>query len=87
MIIILLMTSTVLLYAKSKYFPGALAARLRMIRSNASVVRIFAYGLSGLAMWRAIVLYGSGTGFVIWLFALTLVLSVLVIGLPLLYKS
>ncbi|MEM1217530.1 MAG: hypothetical protein AAGH79_01385 [Bacteroidota bacterium] len=83
----LLLISTFILYAKSKYFPARLKDRMAILRQHPRAFRLVAYALSGLAMWLMIGQYDGFTGFLVWSYALMLSFGLLVIGLPLLYKS
>lgn len=87
MAFVLLLVSAFILYAKSKYFPATLHKKVAAFRRFPQPIRLVAYGLSGIAMWMIIQQYDGLTGFLIWSFALMASFGILIIGLPLIYKS
>ena len=86
MVIILLFVAVFLLYGKSKYFPKVLRDRLPWLHQHPQKVRFTGYALLLLALFRLTTLYNVSTGFLLWLNALMLIIAVLVLALPLIYK-
>lgn len=83
MILFLLAIAAVLLYGKSKYFPKRWQSKTEPLRRNKKQTRSAAYVLSMIAAIAYIWRWDVGTGLIVWLFALTLTLSLVLIFVPL----
>ncbi len=71
-------------YSTSKYFPVdvPLFSKLSLSKFVKNAISAICYSIS---LVLFIAEYGSGTGTLVWLFTISLVLSALILGLP--YKS
>ncbi|MBP2834228.1 hypothetical protein J8281_18675 [Aquimarina sp. U1-2] len=71
-------------YSTSKYFPDDVPvfSKLGLNKSIKIKASAICYGL---ALVLFVIQFGSGTGSLVWLFTIILILSTLILGLP--YKS
>ena len=76
--------AVILGYSTSKYFPDKvpLFSELSLSRLVKKVTSAVCYSI---ALVLFIMEFGSGTGTLVWLFTVTLILSISILGLP--YKS
>ncbi len=81
MVILCSLLAVIFGYSTSKYFPKDVPF-VSHLNLNKTIKNIISVSLYGLALIMFILEYGIATGSLVWLFTITLILSLVILALP-----